>query len=62
MERWEILLLIVGGLIAVSALLRMMLARRDLLVEQVKSQLQQKQPVPQKQPGLSPSEKSDEAA
>lgn len=38
MDRWDIVLLIGGAAIAVSVLVRMMRARRDLLVGQVKRQ------------------------
>ena len=40
MDRWDILLLAVGVLVAVSSLVRLMRARRDLLVGQVKQQLE----------------------
>ncbi|MGI9455817.1 MAG: hypothetical protein ACR2NU_04605 [Aeoliella sp.] len=46
MDRTDIILLVVGTVIAVSALLRLMLARRDLLVGQVKGQIQQQRRKP----------------
>ncbi len=39
MDRWDILLLVIGLAVAVSSLVRMMLSRRDKLVAQVKDQL-----------------------
>ncbi len=38
MDRWNIVLMIAGALVAVATLVRMMRARRDLLVGQVKQQ------------------------
>lgn len=40
MDRWEIILLAVGMVVAVSSLVKLMRARRDLLVAQVKSQVE----------------------
>jgi hypothetical protein len=39
MDRWDIVLLITGAVVAVRSLVHLMRARRDLLVGQVKKQL-----------------------
>jgi uncharacterized membrane protein YqjE len=39
MDRWDIVLLIIGALVAVGSLVRLMRARRDQLVGQVRRQL-----------------------
>lgn len=41
MDRWDVVLLIIGALVAVSSLVRLMRARRDLLVGQVKRQFEE---------------------
>lgn len=41
MDRWEVVLLIVGAFVAVRSLVRLMRARRDLLVAQVQAQIEQ---------------------
>lgn len=38
MDRWDTVLLVIGAVVAVGTLVRMMRARRDLLVGQVKQQ------------------------
>lgn len=40
MDRWEVVLLIVGAFVAVRSLVRLMRARRDLLVAQVQGQIE----------------------
>lgn len=39
MDRWEIVLLVIGALVAVSSLVRLMRARRDQLMGQFKRQI-----------------------
>lgn len=41
MDRWNLVLMIAGALVAVVTLVRMMRARRDLLVGQVRQQLEE---------------------
>lgn len=41
MDRWDIVLLVIGAVVAVGSLVRLMRARRDLLVGQVKQQFEE---------------------
>jgi len=41
MDRWDVLIIIGAGYVAVTALVRLMAVRRNRLIEQVRQQMQQ---------------------
>ncbi len=50
MDRWDIFILLAAAYVAVMTLVRLMAARRNQLVDQVRSQLEQQQSQPPAQP------------
>ena len=39
MDRWDVILMVIAGFVAISALVRLMAHRRSQLIEQVRKQL-----------------------
>jgi len=58
MDRWDILIIAGAGYIAVVALVRLMAARRDQLVQQVRRQIEQQQA--QQKKAAKPTEEADD--
>jgi hypothetical protein len=50
MDRWDVLILLAAAYVAVMTLVRLMAARRNQLVDQVRSQLEQQSSQPPSQP------------
>jgi hypothetical protein len=50
MDRWDLLIIFAAGYVAVTTLVRLMAGRRNQLVDQVRSQLQQQRTKKPKEP------------
>lgn len=58
MDRWDVMIVLVAGYVAVTSLVRLMAQRRNLLVGQVREQLKNKR----RKPKPKENEKSDRGA
>lgn len=60
MDRWDILIIVVAGYLAIMTLVRLMAARRDQLVQQVRQQIEQQRA--QQKAAPAPQDEADRGA